>query len=167
MTDQSDNTVMTDDRFSPVDPHYARAQSRETTAEPQSVITTPTKTYDHALTEPAQLTHCTHCQQPVIRAHTDGLLVTCDPQPLTPTNELTALLAGRLTYQLVPVAGHTELQWRHLLRIRANHPHPVIATHHCPPDAHTRPRRRQLPPPITIPSRPAAMTPPNGATPPF
>lgn len=79
---------------------------------------------------------CPWCQQPILRAlvgHVAALDVRADPKPLNPEQELTARLAGRLTYCL---RLHPILRPRLITRgpdhIRAGRcTHIVIADHQC------------------------------------
>lgn len=82
------------------------------------------------------------CGMTVLEALDDyraGILVRCDPIPLSPAAELEALKAGRLTYELVTIGNDQELVWRSATRIRWRTTSqrgrlkswPVVATHVC------------------------------------
>lgn len=81
---------------------------------------------------------CPHCHSPVIRARAGrvaALDVVADPEPITATEEILALLGGRLTWHLITGAlGHRRITWRGTSHIRAGPArHPVLADHTCPP----------------------------------
>jgi len=64
-----------------------------------------------------------------------GLPVRADPQNIiTPAAELTAVLAGRLTFDVLTLGlpPRIYLEWRSPDRIAAGRNHPVVAQHHCP-----------------------------------
>jgi hypothetical protein len=97
-------------------------------------------TSDHA-----KATTCRRCGRPIITAvagHIAGLTVRADPEPLSATEEILALLDGRLTWHLITEAlGTQRITWRDPTAIRAG-PKPgrhVIADHRC------RPQPRQEP----------------------
>lgn len=82
----------------------------------------------------AVLTSCPRCACALIHAldaPVAAFEVRLDPEPLNQIEELTALLAGRMTYDLIPVWGHHEIAHRDQWRIR-NRKYPVLATHQCP-----------------------------------
>jgi hypothetical protein len=81
---------------------------------------------------------CRRCGAPILTARAGrvaALDVVADPEPLTPMQELLALLAGQLTWHLVTGSlGTQRITWRTATSIRAGPPrHPVIADHTCPP----------------------------------
>lgn len=99
------------------------------------------RTSDHA-----KATTCRRCGHPILTAiagHVAGLTVRADPEPMTPQQELLALLDGRLTWHLITEAlGTQRITWRDPTAIRAG-PKPdrhVIADHRCPP----QPRQETL-----------------------
>ncbi|MDN3356061.1 hypothetical protein [Actinomadura sp. DC4] len=82
----------------------------------------------------AVLAGCPRCRCLVIRALDEAVCafdVRLDPEPLAEIGELNALLAGRMSYDLIPIAGHHEIAARDQWRIR-NRKYPVLATHRCP-----------------------------------
>lgn len=82
----------------------------------------------------ATLTSCPRCHSLVIHALDAPVAafdVRLDPLPLTETQELAALLTGRITYDLIPIGGHHEIALRDQWRIRTRK-YPVLATHQCP-----------------------------------
>jgi hypothetical protein len=82
----------------------------------------------------AAIVGCPRCRCLVIHALDAPVAafdVRLDPEPLTEIGELTALLSGRMTYDLIPVWGHHELAYRDQWRMR-HRKHPVLATHRCP-----------------------------------
>jgi hypothetical protein len=92
-----------------------------------------------SLQNPASALHaviagCPRCRCLVIRALDAPVAafdIRLDPEPLTEIGELTALLDGRMTYDLLPIAGHHEIANRDQWRMRQRK-HPVLATHKCP-----------------------------------
>jgi hypothetical protein len=90
---------------------------------------------DEARTRP-----CPRCGAPTLCARAGriaALDVTADPTPITPLQEIQALLDGRLTWHLVPSAlpgAPARITWREPTHIRAGPARwPVIADHQCPP----------------------------------
>lgn len=87
------------------------------------------------LTETVQALACRRCGAPLLAA-LDGPIasipVRCDPVVLTPPDELAALLAGRMTYELIP-SGTTaqRIRWRSPEVIRGATGYPVFAEHVC------------------------------------
>ena len=78
-------------------------------------------------------TTCTRCSQIILTGIAEALTIRLDPNPLTPTTELDALLAGRLTWQM---NRQREAWWRSSGKIAA-HPagnhrdYAVLADHRC------------------------------------
>jgi len=90
-------------------------------------------TADHAVE-----TLCPRCGAPVLTARAGrvaALDVVADVEPITVTEEILALLAGRLTWHLITGAlGTRRITWRGATHIRAGPArHPVLADHTCPP----------------------------------
>lgn len=88
---------------------------------------------------------CPRCNRPILTAlagQVAALTVRADPVPITPIEEIHALLQGRLTWHLVTQAlGPPRITWRGITAIRAGPArHPVIADHACPP----QPRQETL-----------------------
>lgn len=84
----------------------------------------------------AQLTTCPRCNSAILTAldhPVAGLTTRVDPLPLTAEDELSARLAGRLTYNLIgsPLLARYQLHTRDETNIHKR-PHPVVATHTCP-----------------------------------
>ncbi|MEU3962894.1 hypothetical protein ACMA1D_02120 [Streptomyces sp. 796.1] len=89
-------------------------------------------TSDHAIP-----TTCQRCGAPVLTARPGrvaALDVALDLDPLTPLEEVRALLEGRLTWHLVIGAlGTQRITWRGTTHITAGPArHPVLRDHHCP-----------------------------------
>jgi len=63
----------------------------------------------HLVTTPARRGHCPDCGRQVLAGIAEGLTAAVDPTPLDLHDELTARLAGRMTYDCVRTDGHTEL----------------------------------------------------------
>lgn len=81
---------------------------------------------------------CPRCNRPILTAlvgNVAALTVRADPAPISATEEILALLEGRLTWHLVATAlGPARITWRLPTHIRAGPArHPVIADHACPP----------------------------------
>lgn len=87
---------------------------------------------------PAVLDHCPRCGQQVLDAHSDGLHIRADAQPLDPQAELAALLDGRLTYDMQPLGLPRKpyLMYRDAFRIGAERKWTVVGSHKCPPGPH-------------------------------
>ena len=82
----------------------------------------------------ARLDRCPRCDAATIHALTAppaAWEVRTDPVPLDPPGEILALIAGRMTYDLVTTAGHQQLLFRDQFRITGRK-WPVLATHTCP-----------------------------------
>jgi hypothetical protein len=85
----------------------------------------------------ARTTLCRNCGQVVLRGLDDdraALPATCDPHPLEPCGEASALLTGRATYQLTWRGDHYEINRRDALRITgrpAGTDAHVVADHKC------------------------------------
>lgn len=92
------------------------------------------------MTRDAQPEPCPRCNQPTLVGPDDdtaALTIRADPNPLTPTGEARALLAGRATYTLRQYAGRTVLTRRDHWTIAAqpaDRIH-VIADHSCDSDS--------------------------------
>lgn len=89
------------------------------------------------LSDRARTQRCPRCHQPVIRAlvgNPCGIDVRADPQAIDLEQELTARLAGRLTYCLTASTWATpRLIHRSPEHISAGRcRHLVVADHHCP-----------------------------------
>jgi hypothetical protein len=92
-------------------------------------------TGDHAQERP-----CPRCGQPTLCARAGrvaALDVRADPDPITPLDEIHALLTGLLTWHLVPSATPglaPRITWRDPTHIRAGPARwPVLRDHTCPP----------------------------------
>lgn len=88
------------------------------------------------LTDRARTQLCPRCRQPVLRAlvgHVAALDTRADPKALTPQEELTARLQGRITYCLrIHPALPPRLIRRGPEHIRSGRcRHLVVADHHC------------------------------------
>ncbi|MGH3381871.1 MAG: hypothetical protein ACRDP6_44800 [Actinoallomurus sp.] len=82
----------------------------------------------------AVITACARCRCVLIHAldaPVAAFEIRLDPEPLTEIGELTALLSGQTTYDLIPVWGHHEIAYRDQWRMRKRK-YPVLATHRCP-----------------------------------
>jgi hypothetical protein len=82
----------------------------------------------------ATLTTCARCRALTIHAldaPVAALDIYLDPKPLNEIEELTALMSGRMTYDLIPVWGRHEIAHRDQWRIQKRE-YPVLATHRCP-----------------------------------
>lgn len=80
---------------------------------------------------------CPRCGADVLLARAGrvaALDVIADVEPITVTEEILALLAGRLTWHLVTTAlGTRRITWRGSTHIRAGpSKHPVLVDHTCP-----------------------------------
>lgn len=96
----------------------------------------------------ATLVGCPRCRCLVIRALDAPVCafdIRLDPEPLTQLEELTALLSGRMTYDLIHIAGHHEIAYRDQWRMKSRR-NPVLATHRCP---------GRIPATIAIPLKPS------------
>lgn len=83
---------------------------------------------------------CPRCGAPVLIARPGrvaALDVTADAEPISPLEELQALLDGRLTWHLVTGAiTPPRITWRGTTHIQAGPTrHPVLRDHRCPPNA--------------------------------
>jgi len=80
-------------------------------------------------------TRCRRCHAPLLTgldADRCALPVTVDPDPVDTVGELTALLTGRATLNLVHTGGHKYvLNRRTKFQISAPRKHPVLAEHAC------------------------------------
>lgn len=81
---------------------------------------------------------CPRCHAPVLTARAGrvaALDVIADAEPIDTTEEILALLDGRLTWHLVIGAlGTRRITWRSPTHIRAGPAkHPVLRDHRCPP----------------------------------
>lgn len=110
------------------------------------------------LTTRARIDACPHCAAATIHAldaPVAAIDTRLDPQPLTVAAELAALLSGRRTYDLIPIAGRHEIAWRDQWRI-PHRRYPILATHQCPglipanalPSRRPRKARTNEPPPF-------------------
>ncbi|MGI5155790.1 hypothetical protein [Microbispora sp. CA-102843] len=99
---------------------------------------------EHFISTPALLDTCHHCGRPILTAHSEGLLARADPTPITPADELAALIAGRRTYDIHPMGLPRKpyLVHRSQFRIRAPRKWAVVAEHQCPPGPHFPPPRK-------------------------
>lgn len=83
----------------------------------------------HLLTTPATARTCPHCKAHLLTAHDQGIPAIVDATPITPGDELTALLEGRWTYNHI----YGLLIHRDAARIAAGHQsEPIHAQHKCP-----------------------------------
>jgi hypothetical protein len=91
-----------------------------------------------ATADHARATTCPRCHAPVLTARAGriaALDVVADPEPINLTEEILALLQGRLTWHLITEWNRQRITWRHPTDIRAGPArHPVIADHTCPPN---------------------------------
>ncbi|WP_063735588.1 hypothetical protein [Streptomyces sp. RTd22] len=83
---------------------------------------------------------CPHCGASVLTARPGRVAaidVTADAEPISPLDEIHALLEGRLTWHLVTGAiTPPRITWRGATHIQAGPArHPVLRDHRCPPDA--------------------------------
>jgi hypothetical protein len=60
-----------------------------------------------------------------------ALLARVDPQPITPVGELSALLAGRFTYDAIRVGNRLQLSLRRSSHIATPRVTPVLVEHRC------------------------------------
>jgi hypothetical protein len=86
---------------------------------------------------------CPRCGAQILRARPGRVAaidVIADAEPISPLDEIRALLEGRLTWHLVIGAlGTRRITWRGTTHIQAGPPrHPVLRDHRCPPDTHDR-----------------------------
>ena len=87
---------------------------------------------DHLINRAAHITLCTHCSRHVLIAIVSGWDTCTDLESLTIQAEITALIARRITYDLVPKANSSYLISRDIYRIRAPREYPVLINHICP-----------------------------------
>lgn len=86
----------------------------------------------HLISRAARAHTCPACGSPVLIAVTGGITIIVTPQPLSIAGEITALLSGRRTYDIL-VHGIPRLlflEWRDTSRIRSRK-HMVVASHPC------------------------------------
>ncbi|MEV4837771.1 hypothetical protein AB0K05_24835 [Nonomuraea sp. NPDC049486] len=93
------------------------------------------------ISSPAVLDTCRRCGNLILKAHSEGLAVRANPQPLDPRAELGAILAGQATYDLQPLGLPRKpyLWHRHHFRIAGKREWKVVADHRCPPGPHFPP----------------------------
>lgn len=90
------------------------------------------------ISSPAAMTNCRRCGSLILSGYSEGVWVRVDTTPLTPEQELQALLAGRDTYDLHPLGlPRKPFLWhRTSFRIRGERKWQVLAQHVCPPGPH-------------------------------
>lgn len=93
----------------------------------------------HLVTQPAKTAECSRCGNTVITAITGGLTTVTDIQALSIGEEIAAILAGRVTFDLHAQGKQVFLEWRDIIRIRAGRNYPVVALHQCGPSARPMP----------------------------
>lgn len=54
-----------------------------------------------------------------------------DTKPLSIAEEISALIAGKATFDLAMTGQRVYVEWRDLTRIRSSRDHPVVAQHPC------------------------------------
>lgn len=85
----------------------------------------------HLVTQPAKLATCSRCGALTLTAITGGLTTVIDPCPLEIAQEIAALMAGKATFDLVPVGCRLFIEWRDITRMRAPRLHAVVTVHQC------------------------------------
>jgi hypothetical protein len=101
------------------------------------------------ITTPAVLDTCPRCGTAVLAAHSGGVPVRADAEPLDERGELLALLDGRMTYDMY-IGGLPRKPYLHLRyswTISRPRKWKVVTDHKCPPGPHLR---RQRTPPIDL-----------------
>ena len=112
---------------------------------------------NHLVTEPAKLITCPRCGQYTIHALSGGILVKANPEPLSVSQEITALLTGKRTYDLIPFGLHFYLEYRSAGRMESDRLHVVVATHTCQPTTtppKLGPDMKLLIPAVSLPDEP-------------
>lgn len=84
----------------------------------------------HLDTGPARRMPCLQCRHDVLVALAEGLNVAVDITHLDPVAEITALAAGRRTYNLIRSGKRVELWHRDQWRMRTRE-YPVLPEHPC------------------------------------
>ena len=91
--------------------------------------------FEHLIDRPARYQPCPRCNRHTLVAMVSGVKTRLNPEPLSITAEIAALLDGCRTYDVLlwglPRRMHPI--WRDISRIRAPRRHTVIATHQCTP----------------------------------
>jgi len=87
---------------------------------------------EHLINRPAAIRACPTCTHPILRATTGGIDVTTDPAPVSITEEITQLLSGHRSYDVLTwgLPQRIFLEWRDPDRIRTRK-YPVVTTHGC------------------------------------
>lgn len=83
----------------------------------------------------ARLSGCIRCDALVVRALDAPILgfeVSLDPVPLDVAAEISALLSGQRTYDLIRTARHHILNHRAVWDMTPDRKHIVLAQHRCP-----------------------------------
>ncbi|MGW4469683.1 hypothetical protein ACWENQ_08420 [Nonomuraea sp. NPDC004354] len=93
------------------------------------------------------------CGALILVCQSEGIPARADAAPLSPEQELAAILDGRMTYDVQPLGLPRKpyLMYRHSFRIaNGKGEWKVVAAHKCPPGPH-HPTIRQPPTPLVIP----------------
>ncbi|MGH3381348.1 MAG: hypothetical protein ACRDP6_42115 [Actinoallomurus sp.] len=112
----------------------------------------------YLITEPLRPIPC-RCGAWTLAGHTGGLYARIEPTPLDEREELTALLDGRLTYDVYTETYRSAvyLEWRDADRIAGDRTRTVVTDHRCGRPIGRIPTVR--PPPAEA-ARPAPTVPP-------
>ena len=97
---------------------------------------------EHLITRRAALSQCVRCGNLTITGISGGLTTVVDTKPLSISDEISALITGKATFDLMITGQAIYLEWRDVTRIRAGRTYPVVTQHPCAA-ASSRP----LPPP--------------------
>ncbi|MFB4276058.1 hypothetical protein ACBJ59_12240 [Nonomuraea sp. MTCD27] len=93
------------------------------------------------LSTPVSMTNCRRCGALILSGYSEGCWVRVDPAPLDLRQELDAILAGRMTYDVQPLGlPRKPFVWhRTVFRIRGERKWKVVQEHRCPPGPHFPP----------------------------